>query len=167
MSDNKKISGDIFNLSENTIYDVIDKFNNNQSIDKSLTYVYIKAFYLHNIKIDLENRKKAEEFNQIYTEYKNEIRNYYKVNNLQISNDLINDILDAFDKSFEIIESIGFKSIDEGYEFRHYIIDVFEILRKILENKSKSNIRVDIFENFISSFKNQAEEIISYIRKNI
>ena len=59
MSDIKKISGDIFNLSENTIYDVIDKFNNNQSIDKSLTYVYIKAFYLHNIKIDLENRKKA------------------------------------------------------------------------------------------------------------
>lgn len=167
MSDIKKISNDIFNLSENTIYSVIEKFNNNQNIDRTLTYVYIKAFYLHNIKTDLELRRKFENFNEIYSEYKNEIANYYKTNNSQISDDLVNDILEAFDKSFGIIESIGFKKIDEGYEFRHYIIDVFDLLRNILEKKSKSEIRVDLFENSISSFKNQAEEIIDYIRKNI
>lgn len=163
----QKIASYIFNLSEDSIYTVIERFNNNQNLDKTLTYLYIKAFYLHNIKIDLEIRKKSDKFNEIYLEYKNEILNYYKTNNLKISNDLLNDISETFDKSFEFIDSLGFKNIDEGYEFRHYIIDTFELLRKILEKKSKSEIRVDIFENFISSLKNQAEEIIDYARKNI
>lgn len=160
-------SHEIYNLSEDTIYTIIDKFNNNQNLDKSLTYVYIKAFYLHNIKRDLENNKKLENFDEIYSEYKSEISKYYKDNNVGISEDLINDILEAFDKSFEIIDSIGFKALDESYEFRHYIVAVFEILRKILEKKSNSVIRVNIFENSISNFKDTAEKIIDYSRKEL
>lgn len=160
-------SHEIYNLSEDTIYTIIDKFNNNQNLDKSLTYVYIKAFYLHNIKRDLENNKKLENFDEIYSEYKSEISKYYKDNNEGIREDLINDILEAFDKSFEIIDSIGFKALDESYEFRHYIVAVFEILRKILEKKSNSVIRVNIFENSISNFKDTAEKIIDYSRKEL
>ena len=85
MSDIKNFSHEIFNLSEDMIYSIIDKFNNNQNVDKSLTYVYIKAFYLHNVKRDLENNKKIENFDEIYSEYKNEISKYYKTNNLGIS----------------------------------------------------------------------------------
>lgn len=165
MNDIKKIAHEIFNLSEDTIYTIINKFNNNQNVDKSLTYVYIKAFYLHNIKRDLENKNKLENFDEIYSEYKSEISKYYKTNNSGISEELINDILEAFDKSFEIIESIGFKDLDESYEFRHYIVIVFELLRKILEKKSKEEIRVDIFENSISSLKDTAEKIIDYSRE--
>ncbi len=167
MSDIKNFSHEIFNLSEDMIYSIIDKFNNNQNVDKSLTYVYIKAFYLHNVKRDLENNKKIENFDEIYSEYKNEISKYYKTNNLGISEELINDILEAFDKSFEIIDSIGFKDLDESYEFRHYIVVTFELLRKILEKKSNSEIRVDIFENSISSLKDTAEKIIDYSRKEL
>jgi len=165
MNDIKKFAHEIFNLSEDTIYTIINKFNNNQNVDKSLTYVYIKAFYLHNIKRDLENKNKLENFDKIYSEYKSEISKYYKTNNSGISEELINDILEAFDKSFEIIESIGFKDLDESYEFRHYIVIVFELLRKILEKKSKEEIRVDIFESSISSLKDTAEKIIDYSRE--
>ena len=38
-----EISNSIFEMSEETIYNIIEKFNNDQSIDKTLTYVYVKV----------------------------------------------------------------------------------------------------------------------------
>ena len=43
----EEIAKQIYNLSENDIYQIIEKFDENQQIDKSLTYIYIKAFYIH------------------------------------------------------------------------------------------------------------------------
>ena len=40
---------------------------------------------------------------------------YYKSNNSQISQELLNEILDAFDKSFAIIESLEFNRIEDSY----------------------------------------------------
>ena len=89
------------------------------------------------------------------------------MNNNQIPLELIGDIKDAFDKSFEIIESLEFTDIYDGYEYRHHIISIFELLRKILEKKSKNQIREDIFENHITSFRNKSEEIMEYLDKNL
>ena len=61
-----------------------------------------------------------------------------------------------------MIETLNFVDINDGYEFRHHIISTFELLKMILENKSKIGIRQDIFENYISKIKNEAEEIITY-----
>jgi hypothetical protein len=60
---------------------------------------------------------------------------------------------------------LQFKNINDSYELRHHIIACMELLRKILENKSKSQIRVDIFDNSIGKIKDEADEILDYIRK--
>lgn len=158
-----EFSSTIFNLSEETVYNIIKKFDNHQSIDKTLTYVYVKAFYMHIVKIYFSNQNNLKLFDSIISEYRKEISTYYKMNNKQISNELLEDILNAFDKSFEIIETLQFNDLSDGYELRHHVIDAFDILRQILGNKSKTNIRTDIFENNISEIRNQAEKILDYV----
>lgn len=159
-------SSDIFELSEDSIYRILEKFNEKQNIDKTLTYVYIKAFYIHIAKIELSKQNININFEDVYSKYKMYLSIYYKSNNSQISQELLNEILDAFDKSFEIIESLEFYYIEDSYEFRHHIIDSFDLLRKILEKKSKCNIRTDIFDEYITDVQNQSEKICEYI-KNI
>ena len=158
-----EISNNIFEISEETIYNIIEKFNNNQSIDKTLTYVYVKAFYIHIIRIYLSNKNNIEKFEDIFNEYRNKISTYYKSNNSQISDELLGDILNAFDTSFNIIESLDYKNLADSYELRHHVIDSFELLRIILEKKSKTNIRIDIFENDISEIRNETEKILDYV----
>lgn len=158
-------SNNIFEMSEETIYNIIEKFNNNQSIDKTLTYVYIKAFYIHIVRIYLTRTTYMDKFEDILSEYRKKISTYYKSNNSQISNELLEDIINAFNKSFEIIESLEYEDLDDGYELRHHVISSFDLLRQILEKKSKTNIRTDIFENNISEIRNQSEKIIEFVSK--
>ena len=158
-----EISNNIFEISEETIYNIIEKFNNNQSIDKTLTYV--KAFYIHIIRIYLSNKNNIEKFEDIFNEYRNKISTYYKSNNSQISDELLGDILNAFDTSFNIIESLDYKNLADSYELRHHVISAFELLRHILEKKSQTNIRTDIFENNITEIRNQAEKVLDYVEK--
>lgn len=158
----KEYSKNIYNLSEDLIYEILERFENNQNVDKVLTYVFIKAFYLHSIRLYLSSRCRLDLFDEIYSEYKNNVSEYYKINNNNISDELLNDILNSFDKMVEMMETMNFKEINDSYEFRHYIILCFDLLRKILENKSKNQIRLDLFDNHISKIKDKAEEIISY-----
>ena len=158
-----EISNNIFEISEETIYNIIEKFNNNQSIDKTLTYVYVKAFYIHIVRIYLTKKGCEDKFSDILKEYRNKIGTYYKSNNLEISNELLEDILNAFDTSFNIVESLDYKNLADSYELRHHVVDSFELLRHILEKKSQTNIRMDIFENNITEIRNQSEKILDYI----
>lgn len=155
-------SNNIFEMSEITIYNVIEKFSDSQTVDKTLTYVFIKAFYIHMVRIYLSNKNNIDIFENIINEYRNRIVEYYKYNNEKISNTLLEDILNAFNASFNIVESIDYKDLNDGYELRHHVINSFELLRVILMKKSKTNIRVDIFENSISEIRNQAEKILDY-----
>ena len=158
----KEYSKNIYELSEDLIYEILDRFGSNQNIDKVLTYVFIKAFYIHSIRLYLSSRCRLDLFDEVYFEYKNNISEYYKVNNKGISEELLNDILESFDKMVEMMETMNFKEINDSYEFRHYIILCFDLLRKILENKSKSPIRIDLFDNHISKLKEKAEEILDF-----
>lgn len=161
----KEYSKNIYELSEDLIYEILDRFGSNQNIDKVLTYVFIKAFYIHSIRLYLSSRCRLDLFDEVYFEYKNNISEYYKVNNKGISEELLNDILESFDKMVEMMETMNFKEINDSYEFRHYIILCFDLLRKILENKSKSPIRIDLFDNHISKLKEKAEEILDFTAK--
>jgi len=169
MEDNKKkqIAKDVYMLSEENVYKILDSFGKNQNVDITLTYCFVKAFYIRVVAVYMRNHGRAEDFDGIYSEYKRELLEYYKKNNENIPDDLLKDIAEAFDKSFDIIESLDFKMIEDSYEFRHHIVDTFELLRKILEKKSKEDIRVDIFENHVSKIKAEAEDIIVYIEKEL
>lgn len=157
----------IYEMSEDTTYAFMDKFDDSQNIDRSMTYIYIKAFYIHIIKLYLTENKKLSKFNLIYEDYKKVLIGYYKYFNQGITNDFINDITEAYEKSYEMMESLKFKELYDGYEFRHHIVDCFELLRNVLENKSGRDIRVDIFEDYISKFRKQAEDIIGYVSLNL
>ncbi len=158
----KEYSKNIYELSEDLIYEILDRLGSNQNIDKVLTYVFIKAFYMHSVRLYLSSRCRLDLFDEVYFEYKNDLSEYYKVNNKGISEELLNDILESFDKMIEMMETMNFKEINDSYEYRHYIILCFELLRKILENKSKSPIRLDLFDNHISKLKEKAEEILDF-----
>ena len=158
----KEYSKSIYELSEDLIYEILDRLGSNQNIDKVLTYVFIKAFYMHSVRLYLSSRCRLDLFDEVYFEYKNDLSEYYKVNNKGISEELLNDILESFDKMVEMMETMNFKEINDSYEYRHYIILCFELLRKILENKSKSPIRLDLFDNHISKLKEKAEEILDF-----
>ena len=164
--DNKDLAKNIYNLGEEYIPEILENFKNNAEIDKSLTYIFIKAFYIHCIKMYLYNNKKMQIFDELYNEYKNVLIEYYK-NDSEISMELIEEIKNAFDKSYEITESLEFNDIEDSYEFRHHIITIFSLLRNILERKSKSVIREDVFDNYISRFKSKSEELIDYLESNL
>lgn len=161
----KEYSKKIYDLSEDLIYEILERFESNQNVDKVLTYVFLKAFYMHSIRLYLSSRCRLDLFDEVYLEYKNNLSEYYKINNSEISEELLNDILESFDKMVEMMETMNFKEINDSYEYRHYIILCFDLLRKILENKSKNPIRLDLFDNFISKIKEKAEEILDFTAK--
>lgn len=163
--DIKEYSQNIYSLTEDLIYEILERFGSNQDVDKTLTYVFSKIFYIHSIRLYLSSRCRIDLFDDIYVEYRNNILEYYKINNQGIDEALLNDILKTTDTMLEMLESMDFKEINDSYEYRHYIILCFDLLRKILENKSKHPIRVDLFDNFISKIKEKAEEMIDYTSK--
>jgi hypothetical protein len=160
-------SNEIFDITEDPIYEVLENFKGLQNIDESLTYIFTKAYYLYFAKIYINKQKVDIDFNDIYSKYRIYLGIYYKSNNSQITQELLEELLEAFDKSFELIESIGFENINDSYEYRHFTVDAFEILRKILEKKSKAEIRTDIFDSEISTFVNESEKIKNYIEKKL
>lgn len=160
----KQISNEIFELSEQNIYSMLDILNNNPSIDKTLVYCFIKAFYIHSLKLILQSHNYNLEFDNIYLEYKEKLKSYYKTNNPTISDEMLDDILNFFDNSYGIISSVDIKDIEDSYEYRHYVINVFELLRMILEKKSKSFIRENIFENYTKTIIETTELIYKCLK---
>ena len=159
-------SSDIFDITEDSIYDVLEKFKGLQNIDQSLTYIFMKAYYLYCAKIYMNGQDLVDiDFSNIYSKYRIYLGIYYKSNNPQITQELLDQLLGAFDKSFELVESLEFEDINDSYEYRHFTINAFEILRKILEKKSKSEIRADIFDLEINTFINESDKIKKYIEK--
>ena len=157
----------IFEMTEKTSYRFIEMFEETQRIDETITYVYIKAFYMHTIRLYLEANKNLRKFDELNYAYKMTLENYYKSNNRGIAGDIVESIKEAYDKSYEMMQSLNFKDLYDGYEFRHHIVDCFELLRSILEKKSEKSVRVDLFENYISVFRRQSEEVIDYVAKEI
>ncbi len=158
-------SSDIFDMTEDTIYEVLDRFKEFQNIDQSITYIFIKAYYLYFVKKYIEQQNIDIDFNKIYSKYRMYLGIYYKSNNSQIPQELLEELLGALDKSFELIESLDCVDINDSYEYRHFTIEAFEILREILEKKSKSEIRTDIFDSEIDIFINESDKLKNYIER--
>ena len=161
----KEISKTIFEMSEQTIYQMMENLKQNNAVDQSLVYCFMKAFYLHTAKLYLESQKAKVDFHEMYKRYQEYLKNYYKINNPDLEEDLLNHILQFFAHSFALLETLGFTQIQDSYEFRHYIIKALELLRMILENKSKSPIRENIFENYTRIMVEQCDNLFAYLDK--
>lgn len=167
MEDINKIANNIFVMSEDCVYHILERFEKEQLLDKAMTYAFVKAFFIHTVKLALAGNDNLEKFDAIYEAYKRDFIEYYKLNNSGIDQELLNSIEESFKGFFDISESMLIENLDDGYEYRHHIIDTFEIFRKILEKKSKTNIRQDLFENNITEIKNTVEKICEYILEEI
>lgn len=155
---------DLFYLSEDSIYQMLAHFSENQMVDQSLVYCFAKAFYGYVAKLYIEKRKLKWNFDAIYGAYKENLKQYYLTNNPQMEEVLLDQVLNFFDNSFGLIETVELSDIDDSYEFRHYVINVFELLRMMLEKNSKANIRVDLFDKDIRNIIEETEKIWDYLR---
>lgn len=63
-------ASELFDLSEDSIYNILEEFNENQNIDKTLTYVFIKAFYIHIAKVILDKENISLNFDEVYSKYR-------------------------------------------------------------------------------------------------
>ncbi len=153
----------LFYLSEESIYPMLEIFENNQTVEKSFIYCFMKAFYIHTVKLYFFHNKCNANFDEIYLSYKEELKNYYQINNPTIENELLDQILNFFDNSFMLIDSLEFYSIEDNYEFRHYTIRVLELLRIILENNSKTMIKETVFDKQICTIISQKDEIFNFL----
>ena len=150
-----EIAKSIFYLTEDSIYPMLEILEDNQVVKKSLVYCFMKAFYIHMVKLYFHHNKYNINFDELYFLYKEELKNYYQINNPTIENELLDQILNSFDNSFMLIDSLQFYLIEDNYKFRHYTINVLELLRIILENNSKHTIKETIFDKQIRTIINQ------------
>lgn len=155
---------DLFYLSEDSIYQMLAHFSENQMVDQSLVYCFAKAFYGYAAKLYIEARKLKWDFDTIYGAYKENLKQYYLTNNPQMEEVVLDQVLNFFDNSFGLIETVELASMDDSYEFRHYVIHVFELLRMMLEKNSKANIRADLFDKDIRKIIEETEKIWDYMR---
>jgi len=158
-----EIAKSIFYLTEDSIYPMLEIFQSNQAVEKSFVYCFMKAFYIHTVKLHFLNNKCNANFDEVYLSYKEELKSYYQINNPTIENELLDQILNFFDNSFMLIDSLEFYLIEDNYEFRHYTIRVLELLRIMLENNSKIIIKETIFDKQIRTIINQKDEIFNFL----
>ena len=91
----KEISKTIFEMSEQTIYQMMENLKQNNAVDQSLVYCFMKAFYLHTAKLYLESQKAKVDFHEMYKRYQEYLKNYYKINNPDLEEDLLVQLKDV------------------------------------------------------------------------
>lgn len=158
------IAQNLFYLSEDSIYEMLGHFEANQMVDQSLVYCFAKAFYVYVAKLYIKVRKLKLDFDVIYGIYKENLKQYYLANNPEMEDVVLDQVLNFFDNSFGLIETVELSNVEDSYEFRHYVINVFELLRMMLEKNSKSNIRADLFDKDIRKIIEETEKIWDYMR---
>ena len=112
-------------------------------------------------------REKLEEISNVCNPYP---AKYERTNTLKEAKNLEDGTKDVkvcgrvgFARKMGKLSFVKIKDIEDSYEFRHYTINVFELLRMILEKKSKSIIRENIFDNHIRNIINQIDKIFDVI----
>lgn len=161
----KKIAQDVFELTEGCIYSILEKFENSQMTEQSFVYCFTKAFYIYIVKLYIKSNHVILDFEKLYMAYKVLLKEYFQTNNPTIENELLDQILNFFDYSFALIETVEFSNLEDSYELRHYTINVFDLLRMILEKKSQAMIRENIFDKDIRNILEEVGRILVYITK--
>lgn len=160
---NQEVVDFLYEVSEENIYDMLDIVKDNSDVDKVLIYCFIKALYLHVFQDYNYCLKKDFDLENIYSIYKDKIKEYFLTNNPTITDEFLDYIYNFFDNSFSLIDAVEITDIEDGYDFRHYIINLLELLRLMLENKSNVKIRENIFENYPRMIVEKCDKIYTFI----
>ena len=152
----ENLSKEIFEKTEDSIYNLLGQHMEFNGLEQTMVYMHMRAYFIVLTKIYMKKFEKNFEFEKIFANYKLTILSYYKQNNPGIPEVLMKDLMNSFDVSFQLIESIELKDVLDHDLLTKFTRDVLESLHAILERRSKRIISTTFYQNediFVESAK--------------
>ncbi len=141
------LATEIFEKTEDSIYSLLEQHTEFNGLEQTMVYMHMRAYYIVVTKLYIKKFEKKLEFDKMFAKYKFNILNYYKVNNPGIPEVLLNDLMQSFDVSFELIESIELNDVLDNDLFTKFTRQVLENLHAIIERRSKRVISTSFYKN--------------------
>lgn len=159
----EKLAEEIYKKTEDSIYNLLGQYMNFTGLEQTMVYMHMRAYYIILTKLYIKKFDKKLAFEKIFASYKMTLINYYKANNPGIPEVLLNDLIQSFDVSFQLIESIDFEDVLNYDLLTKFTKDVLSSLHAILERRSKKVISTTFISNS-NIFVDTSREIKEMIR---
>lgn len=159
----EKLAEEIYKMTDDSIYKLLGQYMNFTGLEQTMVYMHMRAYYIILIKLYIKKFNKEIAFEKIFASYKMTLINYYKANNPGIPEVLLNDLIQSFDVSFQLIESIELEDVLNYDLLTKFTKEVLSSLHAILERRSKKIISTTFINNS-NIFVDTARDIKEMIR---
>ena len=143
----ENLSKEIFEKTEDSIYKLLGEHMEFNGLQQTMVYMHMRAYYIVLTKLYIKKFDKKIEFEKVFANYKYAILNYYKQNNPGIPDVLIKDLMNSFDASFQLIESIELGDVLDNNLLTKFTREVLENLHAIIERRSKIVLSTSFYKN--------------------
>lgn len=143
----EKIVKDIYENTENSIYNLLEQHLEFNGLEQTMVYMHFRAYYIVLTKLYIKKFNKNLNFETIFANYKMTLVNYYKENNPGLPDILLNDLMQSFDASFQLIESIELQDVLNIDLLMKFTKEVLLSLHAMLERRSKKVISTSFINN--------------------
>lgn len=161
----EKLAKEIYEKTEDSIYNLLGQHMEFNGLEQTMVYMHMRAYYIILTKLYMKKFDKEFAFEKIFANYKITLINYYKENNPGIPEILLNDLIQSFDVSFQLIESLELQDVLDANLLSKFTKEVLSSLHAILERRSKRVISTK-FMNNEKMFCNTAREVKEIIRNS-
>ena len=161
----EKLAKEIYEKTEDSIYNLLGQHMEFNGLEQTMVYMHMRAYYIILTKLYMKKFDKEFAFEKIFANYKMTLINYYKENNPGIPEVLLNDLIQSFDVSFQLIESIELQDVLDATLLSKFTKEVLSSLHAILERRSKRVISTKFMNNEVM-FCDTAREIKEIIRNS-
>lgn len=162
----ESLSKEIFEKTEDSIYNLLGQHMEFNGLEQTMVYMHMRAYFIVLAKLYIKKFDKKNEFEKVFANYKFTILTYYKQNNPGIPDILMNDLMQSFDVSFQLIESIQLDDVLDNNLLKKFTRDVLESLHAIIERRSKRVISTNFYKNE-DIFVDAAKGIKELIRNSL
>lgn len=144
----EQLAKEIYEKTEDSIYNLLGQHLEFDGLQQTMVYMHMRAYYIILVKLYLKafNRNDIK-FEEVFGNYKMILINYYKENNPGIPEVLLNDLIQSFDVSFQLIESLELENVLVLDSLKKFTKEVLSNLHAILERRSKKVISTSFINN--------------------
>ena len=160
----ENLSKEIFEKTEDSIYNLLGQHMEFNGLEQTMVYMHMRAYFIVLTKLYIKKFEKSIDFEKVFANYKLYILNYYKQNNPGIPDVLLKDLMNSFDVSFQLIESLELNDVLDNNLLTKFTREVLENLHAIIERRSKRVISTTFLNNsniFVDSAKEIKEIILN------
>ncbi len=143
----ENLSKEIFEKTEDSIYNLLGQHMEFNGLEQTMVYMHMRAYFIVLTKLYIKKFEKSIDFEKVFTNYKLYILNYYKQNNPGIPDVLLKDLMNSFDVSFQLIESLELNDVLDNNLLTKFTREVLENLHAIIERRSKRVISTNFYKN--------------------